>query len=357
MVNVAILFGGISTEHDISLKSADNVIARLPRDRFRPVLVGITRSGAWFHYTGDAADVVTGAWERHDCAPVALAPGRGPGARGGLLELAEGGWRHLDVDVALPVLHGRGGEDGTVQGALQVCGISYVGCGVLASAVCMDKDAAHRLAAAAGVRSPRCAVLYRGAPDAARLDAVARCGGFPVFVKPARGGSSIGVSRAADEASYEEALGAAFALDEKVAVEEAVEGIEVGCAMVGDAVRGVRMGAIDEIVVPDGGFFRIHLEENPDANSEIRCPADLPDYVLERVRAAGRTVYEALGCSGFARVDLFVTPEGEVVFNEVNSTPGLTRYSRFPRMMRAAGHELGDVLAEMAAAEIDRRPR
>lgn len=354
MVNVAIIFGGTSTEHDISLKSADNVIARLPRDRFRLVLVGISRSGAWHHYTGGAADVVTGAWEEHDCTPVALAPGCGSGVRGGLLELAEDGWRRLDVDIALPVLHGQGGEDGTVQGALQVCGIPYVGCGVLASAVCMDKDAAHRLAAAAGVRSPRCAVLYRGASDEARREAVERCGGFPVFVKPARGGSSIGVSKAADEASYEEALDAAFALDEKVAVEEAVEGIEVGCAVVGDAARGIRMGAVDEIVIAGDGFFRIHLEKDPGANTELRCPADLPDEVLERVRAAGRTVYEALGCSGFARVDLFVTPTGEVVFNEVNSTPGLTSYSRFPQMMRAGGRELGDVLAGLIKAELER---
>lgn len=354
MVNVAIIFGGTSTEHDISLKSADNVIARLPRDRFRPVLIGISRSGAWHHYTGGAADVVTGAWEENDCTPVALAPGCGSGVRGGLLELAEDGWRRLDVDIALPVLHGQGGEDGTVQGALQVCGIPYVGCGVLASAVCMDKDVAHRLAAAAGVRSPRCAVLYRGASDEARREAVERCGGFPVFVKPARGGSSIGVSKAADEASYEEALDAAFALDEKVAVEEAVEGIEVGCAVVGDAARGIRMGAVDEIVIAGDGFFRIHLEKDPGANTELRCPADLPDEVLERVRAAGRTVYEALGCSGFARVDLFVTPTGEVVFNEVNSTPGLTSYSRFPQMMRAGGCELGDVLAGLIKAELER---
>ena len=354
MVNVAILFGGISTEHDISLKSAGNVIAQLPRDRFRPVPIGITRAGAWLHYAGDAADIVTGAWEGHDCAPVALVSGCGTEAPGGLMEQTGDGWRRLDVDAAQPVLHGQGGEDGTVQATLVACGIPYVGCGVLASAVCMDKDVAHRLAAAAGVRSPRCAVLYRGATDEARRAAVERCGGFPVFVKPARGGSSIGVSRAADEASYEEALDAAFALDEKVAVEEAVTGVEVGCAVVGDAVRGIRMGAVDEIVVAGDGFFRIHLEKDPGANTELRCPAELPDDVLERVRAAGRTVYEALGCSGFARVDLFVTPEGEVVFNEVNSTPGLTSYSRFPQMMRAAGHELGDVLAGLIQAELER---
>ena len=353
MINVAILFGGISTEHDISLKSADNVINQLPRDRFAPVLIGIDRDGAWFHYTGDAADVVTGAWEEHDVNPVVLIPGRGEGdARGGMLELVDNEFVELDVDVALPVLHGQGGEDGTVQGMLESCGIPYVGCGVMASAVCMDKDASHRLAAAAGVRSPKCEVLWRGAADEDCLAVVERLGGYPVFVKPAHGGSSIGVSKAVDEAAYREALEAAFALDEKVAVEEAICGVEVGCAVMGDAVSGTTMGAVDEIVISGDGFFRIHLEKDPGANTELRCPADLPADVMERVRAAGTTVYEALGCSGFARVDLFVTPEGEVVFNEVNSTPGLTYYSRFPQMMRVAGHELGEVLGQLIDAEL-----
>ena len=198
MINVAILFGGISTEHDISLKSADNVIAALDSKRFCPVLIGIDRNGSWFHYTGDLADVVTGAWEEHDCAPVVLIPGSAPDARGGFLELVDGEFRELEVDVALPVLHGQGGEDGTVQGALEVCGVPYVGCGVLASAVCMDKDASHRLAAAAGVRSPKCEVLYRGATAEDEAAVVEKCGGYPVFVKPARGGSAIGVSKAND---------------------------------------------------------------------------------------------------------------------------------------------------------------
>ena len=352
MTNVAVIFGGISTEHDISLKSADNVISSLPADRFTPVFIGIDRSGSWFHYTGEVADVVTGAWEEHDCAPVVLIPGSGADARGGFLELVDGDFRELDVDVALPVLHGQGGEDGTVQGALEVCGVPYVGCGVLASAVCMDKDASHRLAAAAGVRSPKCEVLYRGASDADADAVVERLGGYPVFVKPARGGSSIGVSKASDEAAYREALTAAFALDEKVAIEEAITGVEVGCSIVGDAIHGTTMGEVDEIVVHGDGFFRIHLEKDPGANTELRCPSELPADVLARVREAGLTVYNALNCSGFARVDLFVTPEGEVVFNEVNSTPGMTYYSRFPQMMRVAGHEFGDVLTDLIEARL-----
>ena len=340
MTRVALIFGGVSTEHDISCKSADNVIAALG-DRFELALVGITREGRWLHYTGDAAELTAGTWDAHDCVPVALLPS------GGLVEVCEGSVRPLFVDVALPVLHGQGGEDGTVQGALEVAGVPYVGCGVMASAVCMDKDASHRLAASAGVRSPRCEVLWRGASSKDRAAAVAACGGFPVFVKPARGGSSIGVARAADERAYADALAAAFELDEKVAVEEAIVGVEVGCAIVGDAVRGTRMGEPDEIVVSGDGFFRIHLEKNPGENTQLRCPAELPGDVLDRVRAAGVAVYEALGCEGLARVDLFVTPEGEVVFNEVNSMPGLTYYSRFPQMMRVAGHELGDVLADL----------
>ena len=152
MTRVALIFGGVSTEHDISCKSADNVISALG-DRFDLVLIGITRKGRWLRYVGDPAEV-TGSWETHDCTPVSLVPGEG------FCELgADGAALPLSVDVALPVLHGQGGEDGTVQGALEVAGVPYVGCGVMASAVCMDKDASHRLTASAGVRSPRCEVL------------------------------------------------------------------------------------------------------------------------------------------------------------------------------------------------------
>lgn len=348
MTRVALIFGGISTEHDISCTSAENVISALD-GRFELVLIGITREGRWV-LVPSGTPVRGGAWEADESlARVGIVPGSG------LVELlADGSPRALDVDAALPVLHGQGGEDGTIQGALEVAGVPYVGCGVMASAVCMDKDAAHRLASTAGVRSPRCEVLWRGCPDEARSAAVEACGGFPVFVKPARGGSSIGVSRAADEAAYAEALDAAFALDEKVAVEEAIVGVEVGCSVVGDSVRGTWMGAVDEIVVSGDGFFRIHLEKDPGANTELRCPAELPEDVLARVREAGMRVYEALGCEGLARVDLFVTPEGEVVFNEVNSMPGLTYYSRFPQMMRVAGHELGDVLEGIVGQLLER---
>ena len=181
MTRVALIFGGVSTEHDISCKSADNVVSALD-GRFELVLVGITRDGRWLRYAGDPAEL-TGSWEGHDCTPVALLPGSG------LVELAEGGAaRPLAVDVALPVLHGQGGEDGTVQGALEVAGVPYVGCGVMASAVCMDKDASHRLAAAAGVRLwvwLRCPA----GPDAGRP------GRRPAVARRAARGSGAGAPR------------------------------------------------------------------------------------------------------------------------------------------------------------------
>lgn len=188
MTRIALLFGGISTEHDISCKSADNVISAL-EGRLDLVLIGITRDGRWLRYTGDPSELVAGTWEAHDCVPVAVVPGAG------LVELTPDGEVHpLEVDAAFPVLHGQGGEDGTVQGTLEVAGVPYVGCGVMASAICMDKDASHRLAASAGVRSPRCEVLWRSCSAEERSAAVEACGGYPVFVKPARGGSSIGCS-------------------------------------------------------------------------------------------------------------------------------------------------------------------
>ena len=347
-LHVAVLFGGTSSEHDISLRSANNVLHELSDLEYELTLVGITRDGEWLNYTGVLDDVDEGdAWTAHDVCPVVVVPG------GGLCRHeANGTLTRLDVDVALPVLHGQGGEDGVTQALLESAGVPYVGCGVLSSAVCMDKDVSHRLAASAGVRVPKCEVLYRGASAADAEAAVSACGGYPVFVKPTRGGSSYGVSKVADENEMARALELAFSLDPKVSVEEAIVGTEVGCAVIGDATSGLEMGVVDETVVSDGGFFHIHQDQTAGAsassqNSSLRCPAQISDEDMALVRKTGFAVYEALCCSGFARVDLFVTPEHEVVFNEVNSIPGLTRYSRFPEMMKASGRELSGVLDQL----------
>lgn len=360
MTNVALLFGGISTEHEISQRSATNVVHMLADAPLNLVLIGITRDGQWLHYTGDVADIATDAWETHDCTPVVLTPGKS----GSLSELKDGVLSPLLVDVVLPVLHGQGGEDGVIQGALETCGIAYVGCGVMSSAVCMDKDASHRVATAYGIRSPQCAVAYRDAEKSQLLEgtisealraSVERCGGYPVFVKPARGGSSIGVSKAHDEHELIDALLTAFETDPKAAIEEFIQGIEVGCSLIGDAAHGTEMGDVDQIVVSGDGFFRIHLEKNPGANTELKCPADLPQEVLAKIKETATKIYEALDCAGFARVDLFVTPQNEVIFNEVNTIPGLTYYSRFPKMFRSVGRELDEVLQQLISDKLQQK--
>lgn len=359
-LRVAILFGGISSEHDISLRSATNVLSELSRLDYELTLVGITREGTWLHYSGDIADVAEGdAWAGHDVTPVVVVPGE----EGGLFRHeAEGTLTRLDVDVAFPVLHGCGGEDGLTQALLESASVPYVGCGVLSSALCMDKDAAHRLAGALGIRVPACAVLHRGCGELDILAAVEACGGYPVFVKPTRGGSSYGVSKVCEPSEMDHALELAFALDPKVSVEEAIAGIEVGCSIIGDASGTLEMGEIDETIVTDDGFFHIHQDKTAGAdvstiNSSLRCPAHISDAVRQRVRQTGFAVYRALGCSGFARVDLFVTDGGEVVLNEVNTIPGLTRYSRFPEMMRAAGRDLCAVLDQLIVAATNEQVR
>ena len=352
-LRVAVLFGGTSSEHDISLRSATNVLSELASLDYDLSLIGITREGLWLNYTGELADVCEGdAWAAHDVTPVVVVPGES----GGLFRHeSDGTLSRIEVDVVLPVLHGQGGEDGVTQALLESAHVPYVGCGVLSSALCMDKDASHRLAGASGIRVPACAVLYRGCSDTDVERAVESCGGYPVFVKPTRGGSSYGVSKVRDASELAHALEVAFALDPKVSVEEAIEGTEVGCAIIGDATGELEMGVVDETVVSDDGFFHIHQDQTAGAdastmNSSLRCPAQISDEAMAKVREVGFAVYRALYCSGFARVDLFVTPEDEVVFNEVNTIPGLTRYSRFPEMMRAAGRDLASVLDQLILA-------
>ncbi len=352
---VCVLFGGVSSEHGIAQKSADTVIKSLDPERYDLVLVGITKDGRWLRYRGDAADVFDGSWEGHDCTPAFVAPDRGVH---GIVELREDGtWETERVDVCLPVLHGRGGEDGSVQGLFELAGIPYVGCGILASALGMDKATTYGIVEEAGVRCPRCHTLTGTIRDE-DVAAIAEQLGYPLFVKPANGGSSFGVTKVENADQLAEAVRLARSFDAKVCFEENIVGTEVGCAVMGPAgdEGGLVAGLPDQITV-QSGIFRIHQEANPGKNQEnstIVCPADLPAETVELVRRTGKRIYTALGCEGLARVDLFLTPEGEVVFNEVNTFPGMTYYSRFPAMMRAAGHDVPEVMDRVIELAFER---
>jgi D-alanine--(R)-lactate ligase len=335
-LRVGVLFGGCSEEHPVSVKSAQEVARHLDLARYEPFYVGITTDGAWRLCDGPDA-----GWEDGACRRAVLSPDR---SVHGLLVLEGGRYETIRLDVVLPVLHGTLGEDGAMQGLLELSGVPYAGCDVQGSALCMDKSLTYLVASAAGVATPRFwTVTANEHVDPDRLT-------YPVFVKPARSGSSFGVSKASHPEDLPGAVAAARRYDSKVLIEEAVAGSEVGCAILGNDPDLVA-GEVDQIAL-SGGFFRIHQELEPERGSEnatVTVPADLPDASRSLVQETAKTVYRALGCRGLARVDLFLQDDGRVVLNEVNTLPGLTSYSRYPRMMAAAGLSLADVIDRMVS--------
>lgn len=336
--SVLIFFGGCSSEYSVSLSSACGVILNLDYARYTPVTVGITREGKWYHYTGPAEKILDDTWENDgDCTPCVLSPSRGESC---LLCLRGGEPERIPVDVAFPVLHGRNGEDGTLQGLLELAGIPLAGCGVLASALCMDKDRAHRLVGLEGIRVPRAQVFKK---DFGQAWEFARKIGFPLYVKPVRAGSSWGVTKVIAPDELMPAVNLALQYDSQVILEENIQGFEVGCAVLGSSCLTV--GEVDEIEL-SGGFFD-YTEKYTLKTSAIHVPARISsDKAAEIKETAGR-IYRALGCGGFARVDMFLTPEGEIVFNEVNTIPGFTAHSRYPGMMKAAGYTFTEILTKI----------
>jgi D-alanine--(R)-lactate ligase len=331
-LRIGIIFGGCSEEHPISVKSAREVAKNLDIERYEPFYVGITKSGAWMLCDGPDED-----WETGSCRPVVLSP---DSSVHGLLVLEQGRYEAISLDLMFPVLHGRLGEGGAMQGLLELSGIPYVGCDVQASALCMDKSLAYIVARSAGIATPN----FWTVP--ANEDRIT----YPVFVKPARSGSSFGVSKVRRKEELPSAVETARQYDSKVLIEEAVVGSEIGCAILGNE-HDLIAGEVDQIVL-SSGFFRIHQESTPEKgsdNSTPIVPADIPAAARSLVREKAMAVYRALGCRGLARVDMFLTPDGTVVLNEVNTLPGLTSYSRYPRMMAAAGLSMTEVIDRLVS--------
>ena len=339
MQTILVLFGGCSTEYEVSLQSAHGVLSHLDRSRFTPLTVGITREGRWLRYGGPLSGLETGDWaSRPDCVPCALSLDRGDRR---LLWL-DGSGRSEGFDAAFPILHGKNGEDGTVQGLLELMDVPVVGCGALSSALCMDKDRAHKLAALAGVRVPRSRLFRRGAVLPQMAQAAEELG-YPLFVKPVRAGSSFGISKVNAPDQLPAAVWTAFAHDREILLEEAVPGFEVGCAVMGS--DELTVGAVDEIELTDGFFD--YTEKYSLITSRIHCPARISPEKAAEIQEAAKAVYRALDCRVFARVDLFLTPWGEIVFNEVNTIPGFTAHSRYPGMMAAAGWDFGRLITRL----------
>lgn len=335
-MKIGILFGGCSEEHPVSIKSAQEVAKHLDTEKYEPFYIGITKSGAWKLCDGPSEN-----WEDGNCRPAVLSPER---SVQGLIVLEQGQYETIRLDVVLPVLHGKLGEDGAIQGLLELSGIPYVGCGIQSSVLCIDKSLTYLVTSSAGIATPKFwTVTAKEDIDPGRLT-------YPVFVKPARSGSSFGVSKVSRKEELPAALDTARQYDSKVLIEEAVIGSEVGCAILGNDGE-LTAGEVDRIALTHG-FFKIHQESDPESGSENSTPivpADIPAGTRLLVQETAKAIYRALGCSGLARVDMFLTEDGTVVLNEVNTLPGMTSYSRYPRMMTAAGLPPKEVIDRLVA--------
>lgn len=327
---VAVVFGGRSPEYEVSLKSAYSIINAIDRDRYEVILLGITRQGEWHLYTGDAGAIPTDEWSRDSAClrRAALSPSTGEG----LLIFDGEAFSSVHLDAVFPVLHGRYGEDGTLQGLCELAGIPVVGSGAASSALCMDKDRAHKLVSLAGVKVPE-SICFEHSPGEGELLDRAKKLRLPLFVKPVKAGSSYGIAKADHYSQLPELVAAALEYDDAVIIEEGVDGFETGCAVVGN--EELITGRIDEIEI-SGDLFD-YEEKYTLKTAKIHLPARIDVATERRLQETAMVVYRALGCRGYARIDIFLTKDGEIVFNEANTIPGFTAHSRFPSMMKAVG--------------------
>ena len=350
-LRVGIIFGGRSAEHEVSLQSARNIVDALDRTRFEPVLIGIDKAGHW--HLNDTSNFL---FNQENPALIALNQSNRelavvPGKASRQLVETSGQGLLEHVDVIFPIVHGTLGEDGCLQGLLRMADLPFVGSDVLGSAVCMDKDISKRLLRDAGIAVAPFITLNRGNAARTTFDQARQKLGLPLFVKPANQGSSVGVSKVADEAEYLAAIELALGFDEKVLVESAVKGREIECAVLGNE-RPIASGC-GEIVVRDG-FYSYDSKYIDDQAAQVLVPADIRVEDSERIRALAVEAFEVLGCAGLARVDVFLCEDGEVLINEVNSLPGFTRISMYPKLWQAAGMSYSELVSRLIELALER---
>lgn len=361
---VLVLFGGRSSEHAVSCVTAAGVLEAIDRSRYDVIPVGIAKSGQWSLVSADPA-----AWSlRSDVLPEvtataqAVVMGTADGGVGQELLVAAPGSVPESlggVDVVLPLLHGPFGEDGTLQGLLEMADMRYVGAGVLASAVGMDKHFMKVVFAAAGLEVGPYTVIsdrqWRTEPEDSCERAAAL--GFPLFVKPARAGSSMGISRVEDPDGLRAAIEKARAFDPKVVIEAGIEGREIEVAVLqGRGLDGPRTSLPGEIAMQPGdhAWYDFEAKYVDGAAAELSCPADLPDDVLDRVRVLAGEAFDAIGGEGLSRVDFFYTPDGRLVINEINTMPGFTPISMYPQMWAKSGLGYTELIDELIGLALER---
>lgn len=335
-LNLGILYGGQSTEHEVSMRSAESVLGALDGDKYTIHLIYISKEGEWL--LADQSERIEAVVDKENGHRLSILPSQ--------QFVSEGGKHHFDA--MLPILHGTAGEDGIVQGVLEMVSVPYAGCNVRSSAVCMDKDMTKRLLKLEGIDVADWMVFRHEDKDQVDYSAVEAELGLPMFVKPVNQGSSVGVSKVTDEQSFHEALALAFDFDTKVMVESAVQGREIEVSVLGNT--DLTVSAPGEIVA-NTEFYSYESKYIDESGAALEIPARLEQPVAEKIRQTAYDVYKALDCEGMARVDVFLAEGGAVIVNEVNTLPGFTSISMYPKLLEASGisyPELLDRLVELA---------
>lgn len=333
-IRVAVIFGGKSNEHDVSLVSATHIIKSIPKDKYKVTCIGITKKGHWMKYIGDIEDIANGKWEQHqDNVPCVLSPD--PLHKGFLALGEDGRVSYVKIDCVFPVLHGKNGEDGTIQGLFQLAEIPFVGCDMISSANCMDKELTHIILETNGIKTAKWVSMIESELD--ELDEKCKLMEqqltYPMFVKPANCGSSVGISKVNNLEELKKGIKLAFTHDKKVIVEQGIVGIECECAVMGnDKPIASTIGEIEA-----ANEFYDYEAKYENAESKTIIPARFSEETINKIRELAVKAYKALGCGGLSRVDFFLCENDEIILNEINTLPGHTPISMFPKLMENYG--------------------
>lgn len=351
-MKLAVIFGGVSSEHEVSRMSVTSVLTHLSKEKYEIYMLGITKSGRWLLYSGGIDSIFDGSWEQDPAnVPAILSP---DAETHGMIILRNESAETVRLDAVFPVLHGKNGEDGTIQGLMQMSAIPFVGCDTLSSAVCMDKAVTHTQLAAANIEQAHYLWFYADRFEKAAdviLNKIEARLEFPVFVKPANAGSSVGVSRVENKDGLTAAIQKAAKEDKKILVESGVTGKEVECAVMGNG--NPTASIVGEIGA--GAEFYDYDDKYINGVSKQIIPAGISAEAAQTLREIAVRAYRLLGCSGLARVDFFVTPDDRVVLNEINTMPGFTAISMYPKLYMEMGMSYGEILDRLIDYAMERK--
>ena len=336
---IGIIFGGQSTEYSVSLESAYSVLSYIDDNKYDIYMIGINQKGEWLHFDGHIDMIRDDLWQQHASCHVMLCP---EPEKQSIMEIKGDKVSYRHIDAIMPIMHGKNGEDGTLQGLIEISQIPLIGCDVLSSSLCMDKQRAHDLIAHHGIKVPKAVHLSSMNEYDYKKEEILKLH-LPLYIKPVRSGSSYGISRIEDMDCLENAIINAFLYDNDVIIEEEIDGFEVGCAVMG--INELTVGRVDEIEL-SSGFFNFE-EKYTLKTSKIHMPARISSEMENKIIQQAKEIYKILGCRIFARVDMFLTKDNEIVFNEVNTIPGFTAHSRYPNMMKGIGIDFTALISQL----------